>query len=116
MVNYLAGKQTIRQLTNEAESNVKPFLLDEKPPYFKPAKQIRGAKQDNQGLKLTLYQYATCPFCCKARAFLDFMGLSYDIIEVNSVMRTQVEKNIVSDLDIQILPSGGKNVTYLGRN
>jgi len=52
---------------------------------------VRGVKADNQGLKLTLYQYATCPFCCKARAFLDYMGLTYDVIEVNSVMRTQVK-------------------------
>jgi len=81
----------IRQVTNEAESNIKPFLLSERPPHFKPARRIRGAKQDNQGLKLTLYQYATCPFCCKARAFLDYMGLSYDVIEVNSVMRKQVK-------------------------
>ena len=42
-----------------------------------------------------LYQYATCPFCCKARAFLDYMGLSYDVIEVNSVMRKQVRHNLI---------------------
>lgn len=81
--------KVIRQITNVAESNVRPFLI-ERPPYFPPAKKIKGCK-DNQGLKLTLYQYATCPFCCKARAFLDYMGLSYDIVEVNSVMRSQVK-------------------------
>jgi len=107
------GKQTIRQLTNEAESNVKPFLLDEKPPYFKPAKQIRGAKQDNQGLKLTLYQYATCPFCCKARAFLDFMGLSYDIIEVNSVMRTQVKWSKYKKVPILVAETANGEVLQL---
>ncbi len=39
---------------------------------------------------LVLFQYRTCPFCCKVRAFLDFYGINYDIIEVNSVTRKQV--------------------------
>jgi len=84
-------KKVLRQVTNEAEADVTPFLLTERPPFFEPARRVRGVKADNQGLKLTLYQYATCPFCCKARAFLDYMGLTYDVIEVNSVMRTQVK-------------------------
>lgn len=40
--------------------------------------------------KLTLFQYATCPFCCKVRAFLDFYGLPYQIIEVNPVLRREL--------------------------
>jgi microsomal prostaglandin-E synthase 2 len=43
------------------------------------------------GIKITLYQYQTCPFCCKARAFLDYYGISYDVVEVNSVKRTEVK-------------------------
>lgn len=46
---------------------------------------------DTTGLKVTLYQYQTCPFCCKVRAFLDFYGFSYDVIEVNSVTRSQTK-------------------------
>ncbi|CAD5123229.1 DgyrCDS11591 [Dimorphilus gyrociliatus] len=46
---------------------------------------------DNTGLKLTLYQYATCPFCCKVRAYLDFHGFSYDVVEVNSVTRKELK-------------------------
>ena len=42
-------------------------------------------------MKLTLFQYQTCPFCCKVRAFLDYYGFNYDVIEVNSVLRTQVK-------------------------
>lgn len=41
--------------------------------------------------KLTLFQYATCPFCCKVRAFLDFYGLPYQIIEVNPVLRRELK-------------------------
>ncbi|KAM9393507.1 prostaglandin E synthase 2 [Pholidichthys leucotaenia] len=43
------------------------------------------------GLKLTLYQYKTCPFCSKVRAFLDYHGLPYEIVEVNPVMRQQIK-------------------------
>lgn len=41
--------------------------------------------------KLTLYQYKTCPFCSKVRAFLDYSGLSYQIVEVNPVMRQEIK-------------------------
>lgn len=42
-------------------------------------------------LKLTLYQYKTCPFCSKVRAFLDYHGLPYEIVEVNPVMRQEIK-------------------------
>jgi len=52
--------------------------------------QIRNPT-DKTGLRLTLYQYQTCPFCCKVRAYLDHRGFSYDVIEVNSVRRNQIK-------------------------
>ncbi|GAA6081550.1 prostaglandin E synthase 2 [Tachysurus ichikawai] len=42
-------------------------------------------------LKLTLYQYKTCPFCSKVRAFLDYHGLPYQVVEVNPVMRQEIK-------------------------
>ncbi|XP_068166861.1 prostaglandin E synthase 2 [Antennarius striatus] len=42
-------------------------------------------------LKLTLYQYKTCPFCSKVRAFLDYHGLPHEIVEVNPVMRQEIK-------------------------
>src|SRR6218665_1214033 len=42
------------------------------------------------GLRLTLFQYQTCPFCCKVRAFLDYYGIQYDIVEVNAVWRKEI--------------------------
>lgn len=41
--------------------------------------------------KLVLYQYKTCPFCSKVRAFLDYSGLPYQIVEVNPVMRQEIK-------------------------
>lgn len=58
-------------------------------PEFPVARSIRNSA-DNTKIKFTLYQYQTCPFCCKARAFLDYFGLNYDVIEVNSVTRKQM--------------------------
>lgn len=43
------------------------------------------------GPTLTLYQYKTCPFCSKVRAFLDYHGLPYEIVEVNPVMRQEIK-------------------------
>ncbi|XP_054275499.1 prostaglandin E synthase 2-like [Macrosteles quadrilineatus] len=45
---------------------------------------------DASGLHLTLFQYPTCPFCCKVRAFLNFYGISYDVVEVDPVLRQQI--------------------------
>uniref|UniRef100_UPI00398EE943 prostaglandin E synthase 2 isoform X1 n=1 Tax=Pristiophorus japonicus TaxID=55135 RepID=UPI00398EE943 len=43
------------------------------------------------GLSLTLYQYKTCPFCSKVRAFLDFHSLPYEVVEVNPVLRKEIK-------------------------
>uniref|UniRef100_A0A3Q3X2V3 Prostaglandin E synthase 2 n=1 Tax=Mola mola TaxID=94237 RepID=A0A3Q3X2V3_MOLML len=54
--------------------------------------KVRSLFQVSEGeLKLTLYQYKTCPFCSKVRAFLDYNGLPYEIVEVNPVLRQEVK-------------------------
>lgn len=58
--------------------------------YFRVYFQV-VAPSDNTGLKLTLFQYTTCPFCCKVRAVLDYYGFSYNIVEVNPVLRQQIK-------------------------
>lgn len=42
---------------------------------------------DETDLDLVLFQYQTCPFCCKVRAFLDSKGFSYSVVEVDAVLR-----------------------------
>lgn len=82
-------------------------MLSSAPPAFQPARQIRNAA-DRTGLRLTLFQYQTCPFCCKARAVLDYFGFSYDVVEVNAVMRTQTKWSIYKKVPILVAetPSG----------
>lgn len=55
-----------------------------------PTKQIRF-DDDKTGLKLTLFQFVTCPFCCKVRAMLNYNGISYDVVEVNSITRDEIK-------------------------
>jgi len=59
-------------------------------------------------LKITLFQYQTCPFCCKARAFLDYFGFAYDVIEVNSVLRTQVKWSKYKKVPIVVVETQDK--------
>ncbi|XP_015224766.1 PREDICTED: prostaglandin E synthase 2-like [Cyprinodon variegatus] len=56
-------------------------------------------------LKMTLYQYKTCPFCSKVRAFLDYYGLPYDIVEVNPVMRQEIKWSAYRKVPILMVDS-----------
>lgn len=40
---------------------------------------------------IKLYQYQTCPFCCKTRAFLDYYGIDYEVVEVNPLFRREIK-------------------------
>ncbi|XP_035212953.1 prostaglandin E synthase 2-like [Stegodyphus dumicola] len=66
----------------------------------------------NLGLDLTLYQYQTCPFCCKVRAFLDFYGIPYNVIEVNPVMRQQLKFSKYKKVPILIAQEKGSEVKH----
>ena len=41
---------------------------------------------------LTLYQYAICPFCCKTKAVLSYVGYSFDTVEVNPLTKSSLKK------------------------
>ncbi|XP_055018064.1 prostaglandin E synthase 2 isoform X1 [Boleophthalmus pectinirostris] len=55
------------------------------------AQEQETGQAQGGALKLVLYQYKTCPFCSKVRAFLDYHGLPYEIVEVNPVMRKEIK-------------------------
>lgn len=57
------------------------FIVD-KLPNVKIIRKIVNPK-DNHNLDLVLFQYQTCPFCCKVRAFLDGNQFSYSVVEVS---------------------------------
>jgi len=101
---YRANSKKADPIGNE--DGVKQYLLKDPPPKFEPARVIPATSSQN--MKITLFQYQTCPFCCKARAFLDYFGLSYEVIEVNSVMRTQVKWTKYKKVPIVVVEVGDK--------
>lgn len=49
---------------------------------------MRGDGDSPAGL--ILFQYPTCPFCCKVRAFLDYVKVPYDVVEVDPMLKQQI--------------------------
>jgi len=111
LYGYLAYKKRQKVANIGNDSQTKEFLLDSPPPHFTPARSIVSpADTQTQAVKITLFQYQTCPFCCKARVFLDYFGFSYDVIEVNSVMRTQVKWSKYKKVPIVVVQYGDKAI------
>ncbi|KAH7719859.1 Protein R11A8.5 [Aphelenchoides avenae] len=73
------------------------WRLEHAAPALKTTDGVKLARKitsdvDKTGLNLRLYQYQTCPYCCKVRAFLDYYGFAYEVVEVNPVTRSQLKK------------------------
>lgn len=83
---YESYKPKNSHMINE-ESEV--FIVDRIPDVPIARKIVN--KNDKTNLDLVLFQYQTCPFCCKVRAFLDYSGLTYSVVEVDSVLRQSIK-------------------------
>lgn len=68
----------------------KPAVVDTFPDNVRITRKIYNPN-DNTDLDLVLFQYQTCPFCCKVRAFLDSQGFSYSVVEVDAVLRQDIK-------------------------
>jgi glutaredoxin len=77
-----------------------------------PTVSLRREKNPGN-VRLTLYQYVTCPFCCKVRAYLDYYGYTYDIVEVNSISKKQIDWSGYKKVPILAVqfPAAGTNAT-----
>ncbi|XP_049544332.1 prostaglandin E synthase 2 [Anopheles darlingi] len=84
--NFFKGSGPTDHMLHE---HVSPVVL-EKLPDVKIVRKIVN-ESDDSGLELFLFQFQTCPFCCKVRAFLDYSGLSYSIVEVDAVLRQDIK-------------------------
>ncbi|XP_018096540.1 prostaglandin E synthase 2 isoform X1 [Xenopus laevis] len=69
-------------------------------------KQQQQQQAEDGSFRLTLYQYKTCPFCSKVRAFLDYYRLPHEIVEVNPVMRGEIKFSSYRKVPILIADSG----------
>nr|CAG4644074.1 EOG090X08KD [Lepidurus arcticus] len=73
-----------------SSEDTQQFNLLQEPPQIRIARSVSGSG-DAKEPKLTLYQYQSCPFCYKVRAFLDYSGLAYDVVEVNPVYKRELK-------------------------
>uniref|UniRef100_K7GHQ3 Prostaglandin E synthase 2 n=1 Tax=Pelodiscus sinensis TaxID=13735 RepID=K7GHQ3_PELSI len=71
-----------------------------------PLAEQQAAKLPAGSLQLTLYQYKTCPFCSKVRAFLDYHGVPYEVVEVNPVMRKEIKFSSYRKVPILLANAG----------
>ncbi|XP_045784849.1 prostaglandin E synthase 2 [Maniola jurtina] len=85
---YTHYKINIKKSSASVENEEYAFLK-EAPKYAAHRKIINDA--DTSNLQLVLFQYQTCPFCCKVRAYLDARGISYEIVEVDAVLRQAIK-------------------------
>ena len=62
-------------------------------------------------LTVTLYQYQNCPFCGKVRAFLDYYGVDYTIVEVNPLWKKEI--SFSKYRKVPFIFANGKQVSIL---
>ena len=41
--------------------------------------------------KVTVYQYKICPFCCRVKAYLDYLKIPYETVEVNPLTKGELK-------------------------
>ena len=66
---------------------------------YQSTSTVESAGWENKGLAaathstrtITLYQYQSCPFCSKTRAFLDYYGIKYGKVEVNPLFKREMK-------------------------
>lgn len=63
--------------------------------YFGGSAALCSATDSTAMPEVLLYQYDTCPFCNKVKAFLDLHNVAYRVVEVNPL--TKAEAKAVSD-------------------
>jgi microsomal prostaglandin-E synthase 2 len=49
------------------------------------------SSRDSSTPSVTLFQYAICPFCNKAKALLAYAGIEYTVVEVNPLTKAEVK-------------------------
>lgn len=55
---------------------------------------ILGSAEVFRSTKLSLYQYETCPYCAKLKAYLDYNSISYDEIEVSPMTKKEISHSL----------------------
>lgn len=83
------NENRVASVDGKVKETAGPIIIDQKP-NVRIMRKIINSKDDS-GLEITLFQFQTCPFCCKVRAFLDYAGFSYNVVEVDAVLRQSIK-------------------------
>jgi len=67
--------------------------------------QFQVRHNNDEIANIILFQYPTCPFCCKVRAFLDYVKVPYDIIEVDPILKQQISWSDYKKVPILLVKS-----------
>lgn len=88
-----AGYEALQQLQPAAHQTrtEEAFFVNQRPDVPITRRYVAASGVDATQLDLVLFQYQTCPFCCKVRAFLDSQGLPYSVVEVDAVLRQSIK-------------------------
>ncbi len=70
---------------------------------------------------ITLYQFQSCPFCCKVRALLNFIKQPYDVVEVTPFGMKELDftdhkKVPVLKDDDKVIVESAKIIEYINEN
>ncbi|XP_034103699.1 prostaglandin E synthase 2 [Drosophila sulfurigaster albostrigata] len=79
-----------------------PKVIEALPAGVRITKRFINPK-DTSGLDIVLFQFQTCPFCCKVRAYLDYMGVSYSVVEVDAVLRQDIRWSSVKKVPMVLI-------------
>ncbi|KAH8322655.1 prostaglandin E synthase 2 [Drosophila kikkawai] len=88
--------------SHKEHEETKPARVDGLPSGVRITKRYVNPK-DTSGLDIVLFQFQTCPFCCKVRAFLDYMGISYSVVEVDAVLRQDIRWSSVKKVPMVLI-------------
>ncbi|KAK4536185.1 hypothetical protein CDCA_CDCA07G2210 [Cyanidium caldarium] len=61
------------------------------PPAAAPVERLPHSLAELRRAEVVLYQYETCPFCNKLRAYLDYRQIPYRVVEVNPLSKGELK-------------------------
>lgn len=69
-----------------------------------------------------VYQYQICPYCHRVKAYLDFLKVQYEVIEVNPLTKSELafskeyKKVPIAVFDDEIIADSGAIINYISKN
>ncbi len=69
-----------------------------------------------------IYQYQICPFCHRVKAYLDYLKLNYESIEVNPLTKSEIafskdhKKVPIAEIDGKLMVDSGVIIRYITAN